>query len=170
MIAVGYAAVLVIVDEKRRIVMGRKTCNSRYPWGCDAAFPGGRVAPGETVVETALREAQEEVCLEPTRVAIVGVLEPVSPRNVNDLQVYPVLAKAVRPLQLKICSEELDRLAYLPIEELCRWKLVMWRHPLRGIRVEALKVDDEVYVWGMSLRVLERIKEWLCKRVREGTF
>ena len=166
----AYAAVLVVVDDKGRIVMGRKTCDPRYPWGCDAAFPGGRVGLGETVVETALREAVEEVCLDPSRVAIVGVLEPVSPRNVSGLKVYPVLAKAVGPLNLGVCSPELDKLAYLPVERLCGWKLVKWKHPLRGIIVDALKVDEDVYVWGMSLRVLERIRGWLCKRVLEGTF
>ena len=37
------------------------------------AFPGGRLDPGETAVEAALREAFEEVALDPTRVEVLGV-------------------------------------------------------------------------------------------------
>lgn len=37
------------------------------------AFPGGRLDPGETAVEAALREAWEEVALDPAQVEVLGV-------------------------------------------------------------------------------------------------
>ena len=40
------------------------------------AFPGGRVDPGENPVRTALREAHEEILLEPTAVDVIGTIEP----------------------------------------------------------------------------------------------
>jgi 8-oxo-dGTP pyrophosphatase MutT (NUDIX family) len=40
------------------------------------AFPGGRADPGERPWETALREAHEEIGLEPERVTVAGLVEP----------------------------------------------------------------------------------------------
>ena len=42
----------------------------------EISFPGGRQDPGETLVETALREAHEEIGLPPAAVEIVGALPP----------------------------------------------------------------------------------------------
>jgi 8-oxo-dGTP pyrophosphatase MutT (NUDIX family) len=40
------------------------------------AFPGGRLDPGETAAEAALREAREEVDLDPLSVTVLGLSEP----------------------------------------------------------------------------------------------
>jgi 8-oxo-dGTP pyrophosphatase MutT (NUDIX family) len=40
------------------------------------AFPGGRADPGERPWETALREAHEEIGLEPEQVSVAGLVEP----------------------------------------------------------------------------------------------
>src|SRR5262245_41917572 len=38
------------------------------------SFPGGIVEPGETIVETALRESREEIGLDARRVDVIGAL------------------------------------------------------------------------------------------------
>ncbi len=40
------------------------------------AFPGGRIDPGEDATAAALREAWEELGLDPNEVEIVGELDP----------------------------------------------------------------------------------------------
>jgi 8-oxo-dGTP pyrophosphatase MutT (NUDIX family) len=60
------------------------------------AFPGGRIDPGEDSVEAALREAWEELGLNPGAAEIVGAIDPY--RTVTGYVVTPVLA-VVQPDQ-----------------------------------------------------------------------
>jgi len=60
------------------------------------AFPGGRIDPGEDSVGAALREAWEELGLDPDAAEVVGATDPY--RTVTGYVVTPVLA-VVRPDQ-----------------------------------------------------------------------
>jgi 8-oxo-dGTP pyrophosphatase MutT (NUDIX family) len=53
------------------------------------AFPGGRIDPGEEAIAAALREAHEEILLEPAAVEVVDTIEPY--RTVTGYVVTPVL-------------------------------------------------------------------------------
>ena len=69
------AAVLIPVvatDEGARVLMTRRADSLARHTG-QIAFPGGRLDPGETAVEAALREAWEEVALDPASVEVLGL-------------------------------------------------------------------------------------------------
>jgi 8-oxo-dGTP pyrophosphatase MutT (NUDIX family) len=66
------------------------------------AFPGGRVDPGEGRVAAAVREAHEELLLEPAAVEVVGSIEPY--RTVTGYVVTPVIA--VIPPDLPLIPHE----------------------------------------------------------------
>ena len=53
------------------------------------AFPGGRIEPGEDATVAALREAHEEILLDPSVVDVVGSIEPY--RTVTGYIVTPVV-------------------------------------------------------------------------------
>jgi 8-oxo-dGTP pyrophosphatase MutT (NUDIX family) len=59
------------------------------------SFPGGRLGPGETAVHCALREAQEEIELPPSRVEIVGTLDDQA--SVTSYVVTPVVGLIEEP-------------------------------------------------------------------------
>jgi 8-oxo-dGTP pyrophosphatase MutT (NUDIX family) len=62
------------------------------------AFPGGRVDPGEDAVAAALREAHEELALEPSLVELVGCLDDY--RTVTGYVVTPAVAVVPPDLSL----------------------------------------------------------------------
>lgn len=57
--------------------------------GGQVAFPGGRIDPGEDALAAALREADEELGLDPAAVEVLGTLAPY--RTVTDYLVTPVI-------------------------------------------------------------------------------
>lgn len=72
------AAVLVPViarPEGATVLMTRRSDSLASHTG-QIAFAGGRLDPGETAVEAALREAFEEVALDPAVVEVLGVGDP----------------------------------------------------------------------------------------------
>ena len=72
------AAVLVGLVEREEglsVILTRRADTLRRHTG-QIAFPGGRSDPGETPWATALREAQEEIGLDPALVSLAGLSTP----------------------------------------------------------------------------------------------
>ena len=77
------------------------------------AFPGGRVEADEDAVDAALREAHEEILLEPAKVDLVGTLDPY--RTVTGFIVTPVLGVVPPNLPLEPHEHEVAELFEAPL-------------------------------------------------------
>jgi len=97
------AAVLVAITDRAEpgIILTVRREHLRTHAG-QVAFPGGRIDPGETIFEAALREAREELLLEPDAVDLVGTIEPY--RTVTGYVVTPVIG--VVPPDLALTPHE----------------------------------------------------------------
>jgi 8-oxo-dGTP pyrophosphatase MutT (NUDIX family) len=78
------------------------------------AFPGGRVEPGEAPVEAALREAQEEILLDPESVGLVGELEPY--RTVTGYVITPLIGVIPPDLPLQPHEHEVAEWFEAPLD------------------------------------------------------
>ena len=85
------AAVLIGVTERSEpgVILTVRREHMRTHAG-QVAFPGGRIDPGESATEAALREAWEELGLQPETADVVGEIDPY--RTVTGYVVTPVLA------------------------------------------------------------------------------
>lgn len=85
------AAVLIGVTDRSEpgLILTVRREHMRTHAG-QVAFPGGRIDPGEDAVAAALREAWEELGLEPQSAEVVGTVDPY--QTVTGYVVTPVLA------------------------------------------------------------------------------
>jgi len=97
------AAVLVAITNRPEpgVILTVRREHMRTHAG-QIAFPGGRLDAGEDAVAAALREAHEEILLEPEAVDVVGSIEPY--RTVTGYVVTPVIG--VIPPDLPLTPHE----------------------------------------------------------------
>jgi 8-oxo-dGTP pyrophosphatase MutT (NUDIX family) len=114
------AAVLVPFYESEgtlRLIMTKRPDDMRTHPG-DVVFPGGMIEPGDDgPIDTALREAHEEVALPPENVEVLGGLDPVHTRSV-EMQIVPVVARVQRPAQLVPQPDEVEAIIEPTIDQL----------------------------------------------------
>ena len=94
------AAVLIAITDRPEpgVILTVRRNDLRTHAG-QIAFPGGRLDPGEDAVGAALREAWEEVELDPARATVVGKLTPY--RTITNYTVTPIIAVIPPDLPLR---------------------------------------------------------------------
>ena len=121
----------------------------------EISFPGGRLDPGETPIETALREADEEVGLDPTAPVVVGELEHLN-TIVSRSYIVPVVSRVDHRPELAPQTMEVDRVMWTPIGELTRpgtYRVERWGSPPLDRPLHFFELDDET-VWGATAHML----------------
>lgn len=110
------AAVLIAVTDSAEpgVILTHRASHLRKHAG-QIAFPGGRVDPDDKdVIAAALREAQEEIALDPGAVEIVGVSDRY--RTFTGFDIHPVLAVVPQGLVLTPHEAEVADVFEVPFE------------------------------------------------------
>jgi 8-oxo-dGTP pyrophosphatase MutT (NUDIX family) len=94
------AAVLVPFTEREEpgMILLHRPSNMRSHPG-QIAFPGGKIDPGEDAVEAALREAHEELGIEPDDVRVVGTTDLY--RTGSGFEITPVLGVVPPDIEIR---------------------------------------------------------------------
>ncbi len=85
----------------------------------EISFPGGRRDPGEELLETALREAEEEIGLRREHVELAGALPPIG-TFVTSYKVHPFVGLIESGLAFTPNPEEVESVIVASLEELAR--------------------------------------------------
>ncbi|MDX6651472.1 MAG: hypothetical protein QOJ38_253 [Solirubrobacterales bacterium] len=120
----------------------------------EISFPGGRRDhPTEDLIVCALREAKEEIGLDPQAVEVVGALPPVS-TMVTSYKVHPFVGLIPEDAALEPAPGEVERILRFSLDEL-RTAYAKRRLIRRGvpIRTDTYELDGQM-IWGATARIL----------------
>lgn len=162
------AAVLVLIgpdaDGEARVVLIERTSYDGHHSG-EIAFPGGAAEAADAdLIETALREAGEEIGLVPEeiRLRVIGQLEPFW-IPVSNFRVTPILAVADRLAPWTPHEREVKRVidaplsAFLPTATIRSFERDVreWRIRYGAYALE--EIGDGPAVWGATARILGQL-------------
>ncbi len=151
------AAVLIGVLDGKVILTKRASTLKHHPG--QIAFPGGKLDGDETAAEAALREAHEEIGLDPANVTLLAELPP--HETVTSYSVTPILAQITHDFTPTPEAGEVAEVFRVPLQFLMdpanytiegrRW---------RGQRREFFTVPyGPYYIWGATARILKSLAD-----------
>lgn len=164
------AAVLVPViarPEGATVLMTRRSDSLSSHTG-QIAFPGGRLDPGETAFAAALREAQEEVALDPGRVEVLGLGDAYE--TVTGFLVTPVVGWLAEPPPVIPSPSEVAEVFEVP------WRFLMetsnhrrdFYDPESGPRRWFWAMPyEERYIWGATAAIIRGLRSRLYEDADE---
>lgn len=145
-------------NEKPEIVLTLRTASIKH--GGQISFPGGGREGDESIEETALREAQEEIGLHPESVEVAGLLTPLYVGH-SDNMVTPVVGFLMEEQEFTPNPNEVDEVFQVSLEALVadhnlndeEWNLrgVTYRVPFWDIH--------RVPLWGATAMMLNELVE-----------
>ena len=158
------AGVLILFyprKDKIHLVLTRRTDRVDFHKG-QISFPGGQLEKGEGLEHAALREAQEELGVDPDSLQILGMLTPlyIPPSNYC---IYPVVALTQSRPDFHPSQIEVAEVLEIPLEHLLDPQNIlreMWT--IRGSEVDVpFYAFGEHKIWGATAMVLAELLEMI---------
>jgi 8-oxo-dGTP pyrophosphatase MutT (NUDIX family) len=155
----SHAAVLVPLFEKGEdchLLFTKRSDQVKYHKG-EISFPGGVVDEEDLeLINTALREAHEEIGLKEGDVQIIGMLDDIV--TITEFIVTPIVGLFPYPYPFKVSEVEIAELIEVPLSSLLREKSFSEKEIIRGGQKEivyAYQFEKHI-IWGATARILKQ--------------
>ena len=155
----SHAAVLVPLFQKGgdcHLLFTKRSEEVKYHKG-EISFPGGVVDEEDLeLINTALREAYEEIGLKESDVQIIGVLDDIV--TITEFIVTPIVGLFPYPYPFKVSEAEIAELIEVPLASLLDEDCFSEREIFRGGRNEGVYAYQygKHIIWGATARILKQ--------------
>jgi mutator protein MutT len=150
--------VLITDEAMPRVVLTKRQQGIRFAG--QLCFPGGRTDTGETSLETALREAEEEIGLASGAVEVLGSYGHYYTQA--GFRIDPFVGIVAADYAYQPDPAEVASLHYLPLSEVLNpaaYKL----KPFNSERAYFAFEQEDVYVGGPTVSLMIGLLEWLAE-------
>jgi 8-oxo-dGTP pyrophosphatase MutT (NUDIX family) len=154
------SAVAIIIDStqsEESILLIKRRDREGDPWSGQIAFPGGhKSANDKTLLQTAIREAGEEVGIVLREHDLLGVL-PLMYSHTRRMPVASFVFALKNDLSI-ILNNEVAESFWVPIDELLRIRVTTSEVQVEG---DWLNVDSYIHdrhvIWGLTFRIINTL-------------
>lgn len=148
----GVMLLLFIQNNELHALLIKRPSHMKHHAG-QVALPGGRIEPGETVIDTALRETWEEVGIEASSIQILGSLSDLYVQ-VSRFLIHPFVGWIDSVENLKINKNEVDKLIFFPINRMSyEIEYALIETVTGSVNVPCFKFADDI-IWGATSMIL----------------
>jgi 8-oxo-dGTP pyrophosphatase MutT (NUDIX family) len=151
------ASVAIVINPEDRggsVLLIRRTERTGDPWSGQISFPGGHKSPtDQSLLQTAIRETEEEVGVELVQHELLGALPIVLTRS-RGVQVAPFVF-ALEFMATVRANREVAESFWVPLAELVQLEPIT-----RTVHVEEGNLEVSSYdyqgriIWGLTFRII----------------
>ena len=156
------AAVLIPLfwDERGPVAVFTERSPDLRKHAGEISFPGGRQDTGEQLLDTALREAEEEIGLPASDVRVLGGLPPIG-TFVSNFRIHPFVGEIPAGTAWALAEREVAQVLEFPLAEL-RAGHRFERLLSKGVpvRTDTFTVEGHL-IWGATARITRHLLDRL---------
>lgn len=158
------AAVMVLLEEhSNTIVLTERSQHLRHH-ADEICFPGGTIENQDgTLLDTALRELEEELNITPERVHAIQPLQTEFTLTGFLIQPWFASIKTLPPFSRQ--QEEVQRVIQVPFSDVCQrknYKDIFFENKNKRIKTVAFVRENDV-IWGATARIMMQLIKWRVK-------
>ncbi len=147
-----YASVALLIYEEKELIFIKRSEDMPTHKG-HIAFPGGKKeAFDQNIIDTAVREASEELLIDSKSITPIGILDPIDTVEYK-FPVYPILCR-INEKPFSFNKSEVQEIYFVFIEDLKNNKNWTYRGSYDSDWI--FKIDNEI-LWGATAKMVRSL-------------